>query len=62
MKMRDDPGVAAVVLLLSATRHNKMLLREHGEALRVGLPVGGEEVLAALAAGRDPGGSGIVLL
>ena len=62
LKRRDDLGVSGVVLLLADTRHNRGLLREHGEALRADFPLPGTTILAALAAGRDPGGSGIVLL
>jgi transcriptional regulator with XRE-family HTH domain len=62
LKCRDDPGVSAVVLLLSDTRHNRGLMREHGDTLRAEFPVAGPRVLAALAAGSNPGGSGIVLI
>jgi len=62
LKRRDDPNITGVVLLLADTRHNRDLLREHGEALRTDFPVDGSRFLAALAAGRIPGGSGVVLL
>ena len=62
LKRRDSPDVAAVVLLLADTHHNRNLLRQEGEALRADLPVPGAAILEAVAAGRDPGGSGIVLL
>ena len=62
LKRRDDPAISGVVLLLANTRHNRDLLREHGEALRTDFPMGGSTLLTALAAGRDPGGSGIVLI
>ena len=62
LKRRDDPAISSVVLLLANTRHNRNLLREHGEALRADFPLAGPTILAALAAGRDPGGSGIVLI
>ncbi len=55
--VRDDPGVSAVVLLLANTRHNRNLLREHGEALRR-TGSAGPEILTALAEGRVPGGAG----
>ncbi len=61
LKRRDDPGVSGVVLLLADTRHNRALLREHGEALRGDFPVPAAALLEALSDGRDPGGSGIVL-
>jgi hypothetical protein len=50
------------MLLLANTRHNRALVRDHGEALRADFPMSGSAILAALAAGRDPGGSGIVLV
>lgn len=56
LKLRDDPGVSRLVLLLANTRHNRGLLREHGEALRADFPLTGAPILAALAAGRDPVG------
>lgn len=62
MKLRDDPGVASVVLLLADTRHNRRLLREHGDALQADYPVPAATILSALAEGRSPGGGGIVLL
>lgn len=62
MKRRDDRDISAVVLLLSNTRRNRNLVREFGDALRADLPVAPDAMLRALAAGRDPGGSGIVLL
>lgn len=61
LKRRDDPGVAGVVLLLADTRHNRALVRECGPALRVDFPLPGPEMMRALAEGRSPGGSGIVL-
>jgi transcriptional regulator with XRE-family HTH domain len=62
MKRRDDPRPAEVVLLMSDTRHNRALVRSHSEALRADLPIPGPAVLEALAAGRKPRGSGIVLV
>jgi transcriptional regulator with XRE-family HTH domain len=61
-KLRDDPGVSGVVLLLADTRHNRSLMKEHGAALRTDLALPSEAILGALAEGRDPGGSGIVLV
>jgi transcriptional regulator with XRE-family HTH domain len=61
-KHRDDPSISSVILLLSDTRHNRAVVRDHGEALRAGLPLPASAILAALGAGRDPVGSGIVLI
>lgn len=61
LKIRDDPG-GHVVLLVSDTRANRLAL----ETMRAGsiglLPHGTRTILAALAAGREPIGSGIVVL
>jgi len=62
LKRRDDPGIGAVVLLLADSRHNRKLVRDESTALRADLPVAGDVVLEALAKGRDPGGSGLVLV
>ena len=62
LKRRDDPGVSGALLLLSNTRHNRNLVREYGDALRTDFPVAADRMLAALSEGRDPGGSGVVLL
>jgi HTH-type transcriptional regulator / antitoxin HipB len=62
LKLRDDPTITSVVLLLADTRHNRSLMREHGPALRTDFAKGGPEILRALGNGRDPGGSGVVLM
>jgi hypothetical protein len=62
LKWRDDPRVAGVVLLLADTRRNRDLMREYGDALLIDYPVPGEELLADLAAGRRPRGSGVLLM
>lgn len=61
-KKLDCPGISAVVLLLAATRHNHHVFREFREALLADFPVEPGVLLRALAAGRDPGGSGVLLL
>ena len=62
LKRRDDPGIGAVVLLLADTRHNRELVRDHGDALGADLPLGSAAILAALGEGRQPAGSGLVLV
>lgn len=59
---RRDVGVDHVVLVLSDTRHNRSFLRVAGEGFRGGFPVPGSAALERLGAGRDPGGSSIILL
>jgi len=61
LKKRDG-AVDHVLLLLADTRANRTLMRDLGDALRANYPIDGRAALAALAAGRDPGGSAIVIL
>jgi hypothetical protein len=58
LKLRDDPD-GHIVLLVSDTRGNRRTLAAIRPGLHQWLPLGTREVLAALAAGRDPGRSGI---
>ena len=60
-KVRDS-GVARAVLLLSSTHANRQLVRQHIGALRLTFPLDTRATLAALAAGRDPGANGLVIL
>jgi transcriptional regulator with XRE-family HTH domain len=62
LKLRDTPGMSGMVLLLGDTRYNRHLVRQQGESLRTELPIDGAAVLEALSSGRDPGGSGVVLI
>lgn len=58
---RRDTRTDRVILLIADTRANRAVLRSLGGPLVDGaLP--GHAILAALRAGRDPGGSGVVLL
>jgi transcriptional regulator with XRE-family HTH domain len=59
---RRDGHVDSVVLLLANTRSNRMVVREFSDVLRVNFPLASAPMLAALASGRNPGASGIVLL
>ena len=61
LKDRDDPS-GHLILLLSDTRANRAAIRLLRDGLRELLPLGTREIMAALAAGRDPGASGIVIL
>ena len=61
LKIRDDP-VGHVVLLVSETLTNRQAMRLLKDGLRETLPLDAREMMASLAAGRDPGGSGIVTL
>lgn len=61
LKLRDDPG-GHLILLVSDTRANRAALRSMGVGLRELLPLETRAILTALAAGRDPGMSGVVIL
>jgi transcriptional regulator with XRE-family HTH domain len=61
LKHRDG-AVDHVILLLAATRHNRLLVREQGERLLASFPVAGRAALERLAMPADPGGSAIILL
>ena len=57
-----DSGVDRMILLVGRTRHNRLVLREHREALRGTFPADTREILTALREGRLPERNGIVVL
>lgn len=61
LKARDDPG-GHLLLLVSDTRGNRAALLLRRAALEAAFPLDQRTMLAALRDGRDPGGSGIVML
>jgi transcriptional regulator with XRE-family HTH domain len=61
LKVRDGQ-VDLLILLVSDTRWNREALRAHREALRALLPLDGRDVLRALASGRLPEASGVLVL
>ena len=61
LKQRDG-NVRRLVLLISATRHNRRALAAAGDLLATALPLRTRATLAALQDGQDPGDNGIVLL
>ena len=61
LKQRDS-GIACIVLLVAATRHNRLVLRLHRQALASTLPLDTGQVMRALRRGEAPPASGIVLL
>lgn len=61
LKMADS-GRPCVILLIADTRTNRAALRIAGPMLRATFPLSQADVLAALAVGRQPAGSGIVVL
>ena len=62
LKRRDDPRVGSVILVMADTRHNRQLMQAEGAALREDFPIPSGIALQALVEGRDPGGSGVILL
>ncbi|HEX5015411.1 MAG TPA: hypothetical protein VFV72_14795 [Candidatus Limnocylindrales bacterium] len=60
IKQRDT-GTDRVVLLLADTRSNRLILRSLGSPI-VSPSIPGRVIVEALRVGRDPGGSGVVLL
>jgi transcriptional regulator with XRE-family HTH domain len=61
LKLGDDPD-GHLILLVSDTRSNRLALKALGPGLMSLLPHGTREILSALAAGREPAGSGIVVM
>jgi hypothetical protein len=59
---RRDSGVDGVILLLPRTARTREFLAQFGSLLAGDFPVDGGLILRRLAAGQNPGGSGIVLL
>jgi transcriptional regulator with XRE-family HTH domain len=57
-----DSGVDRLILVLSDTAANREAVRVAGAALTTQLPLDGRTILAALRAGRDPGGDGILFV
>lgn len=62
LKLRDDPTVDRVILLVARSAHNRAVLRDHREALRAQFPLDGVAILGALRRGDVPPSSGIVML
>jgi transcriptional regulator with XRE-family HTH domain len=60
LKWRDG-GLDRLVLLIAATRHNRVVVREHRAALASTFPADTAEVLAALRCGLLPPRNGIVV-
>jgi transcriptional regulator with XRE-family HTH domain len=61
LKARDGQ-VSRVLLVASASRGNRLAVRESMALLQTSFPVPGRVALAALADGRDPGGSSLILI
>ncbi|HEY4633549.1 MAG TPA: helix-turn-helix transcriptional regulator [Candidatus Limnocylindrales bacterium] len=59
---RRDGRVEILVLVVADTRHNRVVLAAHRKALRGAFPLDSREIRAALAAGRAPRASGILVV
>ena len=57
-----DAGEADLLLVVADTRRNRAAIQAAGSAVAERFPISTRAVLAALAAGRHPGGSGLILL
>ena len=57
-----DMGIGRVILVIAATHANRRALDIAADVVAADFPIGTRAVLSALAAGRDPGANGIVLL
>ena len=61
LKLRDS-GLDRAIILVAATRTNRDVLRQLNGAIAANFPIPSRAALAALRAGRDPGGNAIVML
>jgi transcriptional regulator with XRE-family HTH domain len=61
-KLRDDPRVARLVLVINDTARNREAMRVGAAALRSAFPLGGGELREALRNGRHPALHGIVMV
>lgn len=61
LKQRDG-AIPRLVILISATPHNRATLASAADVLATAFPLGTRSTLKALQAGQDPGDNGIVLL
>jgi hypothetical protein len=62
LKLRDDPTISHVFLLVADTPSNRRAIAEIRELLRLDLPLDTRGVLSALGNGRCPGAGGVVFL
>jgi hypothetical protein len=62
LKLRDEPRGSVLIVVATRSTHHRHLLQDHRETMRDLLPLDGAPILRALAAGKRPPASGIVLL
>lgn len=61
LKLRDS-GLSAVLVVVADTRRNRDAVAAARPVLAADFPSSSRQILSALAAGRHPGGSGLILL
>ena len=61
LELRDS-RMDRAILLVASTHANRKLVRQYIAPIRQSFPVDTRTTLAALAAGRDPGGNALVIL
>jgi len=59
---KRDLSATRLVLLVAATHANRRALREAAGIVNASFPLGTRAILRALAAGRDPGADGVVVI
>lgn len=62
LKLRDDPTIQHLFLVVADTRRNRMALSAGREALRGNFPLDTRAVLASFGAGGCPGSNGIIVI
>lgn len=62
LKRRDDQGAGIVILVVARSAHNRRVLAEHREALRLQFPLDGAAIARELRQGRVPRAGGIIVL
>jgi hypothetical protein len=61
LKVRDS-GVDRAILLVASSQAKRAMIRRHVSVVRQTFPMDTRGTLASLAAGRDPGANGLVVL
>ena len=61
LKQRDS-GVERLFILVAGTRHNRLAVASACDLIASAFPLNTRPVMAALAAGRDPGANGLIFL
>jgi hypothetical protein len=57
-----DSGFTRSIILVAATRSNRLTLREFGAGLHANYPIASASAPRALGAGEDPGGNSVIVL